>query len=1150
MNVLTRKLTRRPDSLLLFVALFLLPFDQCFGQSQTTGRIVGTIVDPDGDAVAGAEVVAVHKATGIEQKTTTDETGTYSVASLQSGEYRVSVTKSLFAALHIETVVVVITETSTVSTLKLVLAGVNAAVVVSVPLLQVDGSQMGRVVDSIAVAELPQATRNPTQLLGLSTGASVALPDNAALGRGSQDPTVDGARTTQNAAHVNGIDANYILTNSFATIAVPAPETIMEFKLQTSNYDSGYGRAGGGNIQIVTRSGSNNLSGTLYGYFRDGAHSTNNPFLKAAGVERPRLDRNVFGGMIGGPIRTNRSFFFGSYQGTREQNGASSSSLSSNVLIAPGLTDDRSEQNLLAVFTPRRSNGDFATSINSVALALLNTRLPNGSYLIPTPQADGHYSGSALSSYREDQFNTNLDYRPNEKDQFSIKFFFSNAPETKALDGANVPGFGRDEKQNNRLISLQGSHFFNQNTIIEARAGYNFIRADRYAHSPVKDSDLGIQRANAAAYPGLGLTRIGPTGSLVVGSANGSDQRTFASSTTLATTVWLIRGRHNIRTGAEVILNRSTLSTNNNRRGSLNFQTFNNFLVGTANSSVFGSGLLARNLSANDYSSFFQDNWRISTNLTLNLGLRYELDLPPEDSLGRIGVFDPTLYKPRMEVDGSGIPVGPPIGGLVQAGNVIPIYDLPNVPNVGKRVIQSNDPNNFAPRLGFAYSVPAGRLAVRGGYGIYYSRVSMNFIGLTLNVPPMYVTRRSPAGTTVPYENPYVPLPQQDQFPTIVQGINLAGNAFDRNMRTPYIQQFNTSVQHALRENLLLEVAYVGTRGVNLLRQVPINQARLASPEHPILNEVTGALITTNTPAAMNLALRAPYQGVDVGGNFFQNQSTAQSTYHSLQTSMTKRSSKGLQFLASYTYSKSIDNGSGTDGVDTAPVIGNALDNRANRGLSNFDAPHRFVLSYVWMLPRPAFAASSAAGTWLFSNWQLAGVTTVMSGLPIDVVDSLAGSFFGLNVGTLARPSWAPGATRKTATTNIPAGYFFNPSAFVRPIVGVNQPIPSSNGRAIANAAGTDIGNVGRNVLRGPGQYSFDVAITRRFPLKESRSVEFRAEFFNLLNNVNFANPISNLNSATVDSTTGAVTDASDFGRITSTSSNPRIIQWAVKFHF
>ena len=513
--------------------------------------------------------------------------------------------------------------------------------------------------------------------------------------------------------------------------------------------------------------------------------------------------------------------------------------------------------------------------------------------------------------------------------------------------------------------------------------------------------------------------------------------------------MWLTRGRHNIRTGAEVILNRSTLSTNNNRRGRIAFQTFNNFLVGTANTSTYGSGLLARNLSSQDYSSFFQDNWRITRNLTLNLGLRYELDLPPVDSLGRIGAFDPALYKPRMEMDGNGIPVGPPIGGLVQAGNVIPEYDLPDVPNVGKYVIRSIDPNNFAPRLGFAYSVPAARLAVRGGYGIYYSRPSMNFIGLTLNVPPMYVTRRSHRNT-VPLGDPYFPLPQEDQFPTIVQGINLAGNAFDRNMRTPYIQQFNTSVQHALRENLLLEVAYVGTRGVNLLRQVPINQARLASPEHPILNDVTRDLITTNTSAATNLALRAPYQGVEVGGNFFQNQSTAQSTYHSLQTSMTKRSSKGLQFLASYTYSKSIDNGSGTDGVDTAPVIGNALDNRANRGLSNFDVPHRLVLSYVWMLPKPAFAASSAAGTLLFSNWQLAGVTTVMSGLPIDVVDSGAGSLYGLNFQTLARPSWAPGATHKTATTNIPAGYFFNPSAFVRPYVGDNQPIPSSNGGAIA----------------------------------------------------------------------------------------------------
>ncbi|HEV2835714.1 MAG TPA: hypothetical protein VGW58_10375, partial [Pyrinomonadaceae bacterium] len=303
-------------------------------------------------------------------------------------------------------------------------------------------------------------------------------------------------------------------------------------------------------------------------------------------------------------------------------------------------------------------------------------------------------------------------------------------------------------------------------------------------------------------------------------------------------------------------------------------------------------------------------------------------------------------------------------------------------------------------------------------------------------------------------------------------------------------------------------------------------------------------------------------QGVEVGG-FLQIQSTAQSTYNSLQMSLTRRFAKGLQFLASYTYGKSIDNSSGsTDGSgdavrDTANIFGNQRDNRANRGVSDFDRTHRFVLSYLWDLPRPALAAKSTAARVLFSNWQVAGIFTAMSGVPIDIVDGGAGAFYGLNAGNnaLARPSWAPGATLSTATSNVPPGYFFNPFAFVRPVVQSGQLIPSSNGSARANALGTDIGNVGRNVLRGPGQTNVDFSIIKRFRLAESKNLEFRAEFFNLFNHVNFGTPISNLNVVTssggsLDPNTGQIINPGDFGRIVSTTSNPRLIDFAIKLNF
>jgi hypothetical protein len=233
----------------------------------------------------------------------------------------------------------------------------------------------------------------------------------------------------------------------------------------------------------------------------------------------------------------------------------------------------------------------------------------------------------------------------------------------------------------------------------------------------------------------------------------------------------------------------------------------------------------------------------------------------------------------------------------------------------------------------------------------------------------------------VPFADPYAALPSQDQFPTFVNGVSIAGQVFDRQLRTPYVQQYNAGVQYELSRDLLFEVTFASTRGLNLIRSVGINQSRLASPQSPIINAVNGRVITTNTADATNVSLRAPYQGVEVGG-FLQIQSTAQSTYNSLQMSLTRRFAKGLQFLASYTFGKSIDNSSGTNGGsadavrDTAIILGNQLNNRANRGLSDFDRTHRLVMNFLWELPHPSFAAKSRIGRMFFADWQIAGVVT------------------------------------------------------------------------------------------------------------------------------------------------------------------------------
>lgn len=1138
-------------------------------QTATTGQIEGAVKDPSGARIAGAKAVLTSDS-GLTRETITGDLGLFLFTLLPPGKYRLEVQASGFKTSAIGDITVRITESSHLE-IALQVAAVAGEVVnvqAQAALVQTGSPATGRVVDSLAISAMPLATRNFTQILGLSTGTATYLPDNTAVGRNSQNISVNGARVTNNNFVINGGDANSIGTNSAPSLAVPAPETLEEFKVQTSLYDATFGRSGGGNIQVITRSGQNNFHGDLYEYFRNDALNANDPFLKASSVGRPKLKRNVFGATLGGPVQKDKMFFFLSYQGTRELNAASRiNSLSSNVLIAPGLTDDRSQTALLQTFNPKLANGTAVTSINPISLSLLNAKLPNGQYVIPTPQAGGRYSGATPSQYNEDQVNANWDYHFSAANALAVKLFLFNAPQNLVLPsflggGANVPSFGNNQYNSGRILTLQDTHLISPTMINEVRASYSFLRVDAFPQQPVNDQALGIQRSTAAAAPGMGMIQIAPAaGGISFGTAPLIDVVAQGGTSAVSDTLSMQKGKHSLRVGAEIRLNLNLYNVGFYTRGLVQFLSFNDFLTGSTYVSLFGNGIGRRTLRSWDYNFYAQDDWKVSRKLTLNFGLRYELDTPPYDTQGRIATFDPSLYQPRP-LAVNGVPVGPPIAGYVQAENVAKQFNDPNIPKVSKYGLKSIDPHNLAPRFGFAYSpLSNDHLVVRGGYGIYYSRTSFQYITLGVADPPTYVFG---VNVGAPFSNPFFPVPAANQFPALVPGIALSGTFFDRNIRTPYLQQFNFGVQYGVG-NTLFEAGYVGSRGVNLFRQVGINQAALASPQHPITNAVTGVVITTNTPA--NASLRAPYQGVSVNG-FFQDQSTAQSVYHSLQASVTQRFSHGVQFLASYTFAKSIDNasgqggGAGTGGVvnpgavgETSGILGNQLDNRANRGMSDFDRRHRFVLSGLWDLPAPSFA-KSGLGHAALRGWQLSAVVTSMSGLPIDVVDTGAGSLYGLSGASaaLARASWAPSSTVATAT-NAPAGYYFNPLAFARPVIAAGQPIPSSGGSAIADALGTDVGNVGRNVLRGPSQNNVDFGIAKRFTVHEGRFVDFRADFFNLLNHVNLANPISDLNAVaatggSINGATGQIVNPGSFGQIISASSNPRLIQFALKYRF
>jgi hypothetical protein len=1113
-----------------------------FSQTQTSGRITGTIRDAQGAFIVDAEIAVENDSTGDRRRAKSDGAGSYLVPFLPPATYDLRIEAKGFTPAIFHNVAIGLNGTVTVDA-NLQLADVTAEVEVTdrPPLLQTNSSELSTRIDSRSLTELPLPTRNILQLLIVAPGVSAPITNNNAVGRNSPNVSVNGARVTQNSYRINGVDANDISLHVLTDVGVPAPESVSEVSVQTSSYDASV-PGGGGSVQVVGKTGSNSLHGNAYEYFRNEIFNANDANLRAVGEARPVMRRNVYGATVGGPFRKNRAFFFGSYQGTRDSNGATDQSIYKGVLVAPGLTDDRSASTLMSTFG--------VPSVDSISLQLLNLKLANGRFLIPTPQsADGLASGSALSRYHEEQFNTNFDYHPTLQDSLSAKFFFANAPSFSAIGGANFafifssfPGFGTSLVTDNRTLSLQETHLFGPSVINEARFGYNVIRHREASQESVTDSSLGLQRSTADGYPGLPLIIMG----LDEGGATiGSSIITYRGSTpslSLADALSLQRGKHSIRFGGEIRHSEWQVHAGVFSYGEVDFPTFKDFLIGNTGTSQFdgnfgfahlGTGLQDRDLLSTDYHLFLQDDWKISSTLTANLGVRYEMDPPPYDSKGRIGQFDPEFYLPPTTVDSNGFPIGPPARGLTEAGNAPSQYRLPGVLRVGKRILKSVDPNNFGPRFGLAWSpLRSNRIALRGGYGIFYARPSFFYLALQYFNPPFFLDAIT---SGQPFSSPFANAPPQSSFPLVEPG-NVGGWNIDRNARTPYTQQFNGSVQYQPASDTTVQVGYAGSRGVKLFRTVSINQAKIASIDHPITNAVTGAPITDNT--FENATLRAPMQGVSPG-SFFLNEATAQSTYHSLQATVNRQAERGLQLTASYTFSRSIDNASnpgwGPDArwaFDTAGVIGNQLNDRSNRGLSDFDITHRFIASCIWDVP--AFTTLPSLRR-LLSRWQLSGIVTAIAGTPVDIVDITGGSLYG-QFG--ARPNWATGANSKTARSRVPAGYYFNPGAFAPALVQAGQAIPSAHDlTALTSEGGTDFGNVGRNVLRGPPQSNIDVSVARSFAVAESKTLALRADVFNLLNHANRDNPTSDITAA-------------DFGKIVSFASSPRILQFSVKLSF
>ncbi len=1107
--------------------------------AQTTGTITGTVTDSSKAVVPGVKVSATLQGSGQTRVALTNSVGQYTLPFLAPGQYEITFTVAGFATSVARPTLNVTERIAVDAVMQPSAVADRIEISASGALLQTETAALGRVVSGEAVRQLPLSTRNFTQLLSLTAGTSSALNNAAALGRGTQTISASGARTTSNAIQIDGVDAMNIHTNSATDngvgsngILVPSPEAVQEFKVQTSLYDAQSGRSGGANIALVTRSGTNEFHGSAFEFLRNTDLNANSFFFNATGQPRPVLNQNQFGGTIGGPLRKNRTFFFLSYQGTRQSNGLSGSS----SLALPAIPQDRSAASLGRVFAGgKTSKGGTVvaldgSNINPVSLALLNLKFASGNYVIPSPQTSGagvNYAVSEPARYTDDQGIVNIDHQFTDKNHLAFKGMVANQPTYKPFNSAsaNVLGFGSTQDFKGRLASLIDTHIISATLVNEARFGVSRVLGVVVPQNSVFLKDIGMNRFNSADYSDIPSITV--TGAFSIGYDVNGDQGVFPTTWHYSDTLSWIKGKHNVRAGFEGRRYDDNYYSRNRYRGALTIPTFADFLIGRAGTPVAqgGNGSGFSNIGTADVASgipdgadritdaglFVQDDWKISARLNVNVGLRWDYLGWPVDAYGRRGNFDYRLYKAPPEG-------GSTSSGFVQTSNAK--HPLPGLPLVSPTLLDHAPDKNFAPRIGISYRI-TNKLVFRGGYGIFYDRLSNQLGLLTSQSAPNYLrtSLTGPSNIGSSLQNPFPNLPRQSQYPVLpvlygppytLDHPALGLNSVDPNLRTPYLHQWGANFQYELIRNLLLEVGYAGSKGVALPDRRAINQAVLASPDHPVNG------ITTNDSS--NTALRVPYVGFSPSG-LLAEETAADSRYNSLQVSLTRRYSTGLRFLVAYTFSKSIDDGSGGSTSIFSEVTGDESNPSSSKGLSDFDRTHRVVTSFGYEIPKFGFGLNDTRlGRRFFGGWSIAGTGVVQSGAPFSITDSGGAAFYGT---AGSRANYAPGATRQTAelsgSPESRLNAYFNTAAYVR--------------------AGNYFGNVGRNTMRGPRQRNLDLSLSKSIPVNDRVAAEFRSEFFNVFNLVNFASP------------SGAIA-SSGFGVIKATDGNPRILQFAVKLLF
>ena len=1189
-------------------------------QAIQTGGITGVVTDKNGALVAGATVAVVNETTGNTERTaTTGDDGAFSVTLLSPGAYRLEISAANFKKANVAGVRVETTK-STRQDVTLEPGNIRETVNIEAApsLINPSSATTGQGLDSQTLKSLPLASPNFLFLLSLSTGVTGEPTDVRSAGRGTADVTVNGQRTSNNSVSLQGINVNDFNLAHFDTVPLPNPNTLQEMKVSTSLYDASQGSKGGGALGLVIKSGEKNFHWEGYWSHRNDALNANEWFFNHDGKKRGRLLQNVVGGSVSGPLPKLGGFWFFNLQGVRARNGIdpNGSSLRPTIQAFPRNADGTTSAALIAP-----AFGLTAAQIDPIAINILNLKsdIFGSSFLIPRPGGGGCGGSSAtisgtfnctisgIAPIKDNQYTISYDRdMRGGKDKISGRWFWDEGDVSKPYGTASSLAFPRKDTQWNRFFAITETHTFSSTKVNELRAGFSRFLFANIPTDQINVSDIGATRGNSSLFPGVYQFSI--TGLFSVGTGVNDDRGTVSNQYNLVDTFSWITGKHSLRMGGEAVqyqLNRfnnfavrgaittgatgtQSLALANCTLNTNDCTAFQNFLRGrvTAIQSAFGDP--ARNFIATDYSGFFQDDYRFSPRLTFNVGLRWEGMSFGHDKLFRAGIFDPSLAA-----------AGKNPFLIPEKVNLSGFRGTPGVSDCA--LASCFDGNNFAPRVGFAWDMKGDqKMVVRGGYGIYFQRLSnqnilQNSLAAPFTVQPLSTNSnpnsfqlQNPFGTIPPpsaVATAFIPdatffaglfnantgaisvspadVNDPNFKPIFVNSagqrclnyashigatdaligatncsINLASfTSVPQKAYTPYTQQWNLTLQRELWKGWAGEIGYVGSHYVGGLGIWDPFLAPLASPTTPItVRDRNGVAYNITTNTANNEELRHQILGLSRKRGARYSGNVGFATYNSLQATLSRRLSHGMYFQAAYTFSKTIDNVSGSQSTDELNATragqggGNILNNQSNvqqnKARGDFDRPHRLVVSYAYDLPVPK---NSFFQNQFFRGWSISGIVTYQSGLPFSITDSTSGGIFGQTGGGTATLSGlcSPSQFYTTGTQQQILDHYLNASCFT---TAINAPNSAGAGRTI-------FGDVPRNAFRGPMQQNWDFALSKRFTIRESHQFQARMDVFNLWNHPVFGFPTS-VNIGTL----------STFGQITTTVVPARLIQFNLSY--